>query len=238
MAGLDDGIRSPDEVLRRGAEALDLAQSSGGNLVVRHGEFDQDEAWSALAAPGKIFEGAVARDVMTPFPDTLRPEELASEAEMLLRRARLAAMPAVDDKGKLLGIVSADLDAEDSSARATMNETVAQVMHREVRCLDESAGFAELIEGFRADAASPIVITHNGRPTGLIMPESLGLLGQKLDKERLCRDGFLFAAERVPGSSRSRTGVREGDGGTRPVLPISASPAPPSLPSSPTSRPR
>ena len=122
---------------------------------------------------------------MTPLPGRLRAEELASEANLLLRRAQLAALPAVDDDGKLLGILTEDCIVEDSSARSA-NVTVGQVMQREVRCLDESASFAELIEGFRADAASPIVITHDGRPTGLVMPESLGLLGRKLGKEHLC----------------------------------------------------
>ncbi len=113
-----DGPITADEVLRRSAEALDLAKASGGDCVVRYGEFDdQDEAWSNFAAPGRLFEGAVARDVMTPLPGVLRTEELASEAVLLLRRGRLAALPVVDEDGKLLGIVTEDCIEEDLSAR-------------------------------------------------------------------------------------------------------------------------
>ena len=110
MAGpAADGTITADEVLRRSAEALDLAKASGGDCVMRYGEFDdQDEAWSSFAAPGRLFEGAVARDVMTPLPGVLRTEELASEAVDLLRRCQLAALPAVDEDGKLLGIVAED----------------------------------------------------------------------------------------------------------------------------------
>jgi hypothetical protein len=63
--------------------------------------------------------------------------------------------------------------------------TVGQVMKREVTCLDETAHFAELIENFSQDVSTPIVITHDGCPTGLVMPENLALLGRKLPKENL-----------------------------------------------------
>ena len=119
VAGPDaNGSITAEDILRRSAEALDLAKASGGDCVVRHGEFDdQDEAWSNFAAPGKLFEGAVARDVMTPLPCLLRAEELAGEAVVLLRRGRLAALPVVDDDGKLLGIVSEDCIGQDPPAR-------------------------------------------------------------------------------------------------------------------------
>ena len=53
VAGPDaNGSITAEDVLRRSAEALDLAKASGGDCVVRHGEFDdQDEAWSTFAAP-------------------------------------------------------------------------------------------------------------------------------------------------------------------------------------------
>ena len=201
------------EVLRRSAEALDLAKASGGDCVLRYGQFDdQDEAWSTFAAPGRLFEGAVARDVMTPLPGVLRTEELASEAVLLLRRCRLAALPAVDEDGKLSGHRQPrTASREDLSARATAGLTVGQVMKREVACLDEKASFAELVESFAQDAATPIVITHDGRPTGLAMPENLVVLGRKLTKENLARDGSLFAAERLPGGSRSLSGGTAGE---------------------------
>jgi diguanylate cyclase (GGDEF)-like protein len=190
-----DKPATADEILRRCAAALDLAKASGGDCVVRHGELDdQDEAWASFAAPGKLFEGACARDVMTPLPCTLRPDELAADALLLLRRVRLAALPVVDDHGKLLGIVTADCAAHDSSARATANLAVVQVMKRKVTQLDEKAGFAELVESFSQDAATPIVITWDGRPTGLAAPENLVLLGGKLSKEGLAPTAALSPA--------------------------------------------
>ncbi len=181
-----DGSITAGEVLRRSAEALDLAKASGGDCVMRFGQFDdQDEAWATFAAPGRLFEGAVARDVMTPLPGVLRTEELASEAVLLLRRGRLAALPVVDEVGRLLGIVSEDCIAEDLSARGTAHLTVGQVMNHQVACLDENATFAELVESLARAAATPLVITHDGRPTGLAMSENLVVLGRKLAMEDL-----------------------------------------------------
>ena len=94
-------------------------------------------------------------------------------------------MPVVDDDGKLLGIVSEDCLGPDLPARKPASSTVGQVMKREVTCLDENASFTELIESFSQDAATPIVIAHEGRPTGLAVPENLVLLGRKLSKESL-----------------------------------------------------
>jgi diguanylate cyclase (GGDEF)-like protein len=187
VAGLDaEDPVAADEVLRRSAEALDLAKASGGDCVLRYGDLDDhDEAWSNFAAPGRLFEGAVARDVMTPLCGVLRPEGPAAEALLLLRRGRLAGLPAVDENGRLLGIVSENCISADLSARGTAGLTVGQVMKRDVACLDESASFAELVESFAHDAATPIVITHDGRPTGLAMPENLVVLGRKLTKENL-----------------------------------------------------
>jgi len=182
----DNGPISAEDVLRRSAEALDLAKASGGDCVVRSGEFnDQDEAWSTFAAPGKLFEGACARDVMTPLPCVVRPDELASDAVGLLRRSRLAALPAVDDDGKLLGLVTENCLGQDLSNRKAANSTVGQVMKRDIRCLDAKASFTELVECFAQDAATPVVIADGGRPTGLAVPENLVLLGRKLNRESL-----------------------------------------------------
>ncbi len=175
-----------DEVLRRTAAALDLAKSSGGDCVMRYGIIDdEDEAWSTFAGPGKLFEGAVARDVMTPLPGVLRTEEPASDAVLLLRRGQLAALPVVDEDGKLLGIVTEDCIMADRSPRGVVFLTVGQVINREIVSVDEDASFAELVESFTQDSSAPIMITRDGCPTGLAVPENLVVLGRKLTKENL-----------------------------------------------------
>ena len=91
----------------------------------------------------------------------------------------------VDEVGQLLGIVTEDCIKADLSARGTALLTVGQVMKHKVACLDENASFAELVESFAQNAATPIVVTRDGRPTGLAVPENLVVLGRKLTMEDL-----------------------------------------------------
>jgi len=217
VAGRDvNGPATAEELLRHSEEALDLAKASGGDCVVRHGEFDdQDEAWSTFAAPGKLFEAASARDVMTPLPCTLRSEELASDAAALLRHSRLAALAVVDDEGKLLGVVTEGCLGQDLASRKTATATVGQVMKREATCLDEKASFNQLVESFAQDPTTPVVIAHDGRPTGLAVPENLVLLGRKLSKESLAatvpsspRSDYLVVPDRSPAEITCEAGNR------------------------------
>jgi diguanylate cyclase (GGDEF)-like protein len=181
-----DGSTTADEVLRRAAAALELAKSSGGECVLRHGAIDdEDEAWSTFAGPGRLFEGAVARDVMTPLPGVLRMDESASNALLLLRRARLAALPVVDEDGKLVGTLNEDCNLAVHPPHGAALLTVGQVVDRNTVSVDEEASFAELMESFSHDSATPIVITRDGCPTGMAVPENLVVLGRKLTKEDL-----------------------------------------------------
>ena len=132
---------------------------------------------------------------MTPLPCVLHADELAGDVLLLLTRSRLAALPVVGDDGRLLGIVTEDSLAQGPAARRTANATVGQVMKHEVACLDEAANFNELVASFARDAATPIVITHEGHPTGLAVPENLVLLGGKLTRE-----GFSAAVAFSPTS--------------------------------------
>ncbi len=98
---------------------------------------------------------------------------------------RLAALPVVNEDGKLLGIVTEDCIMADRSPQGVVFLTVGQVMIHEIASIDEDASFAELVENFSQDSATPIVVTRDGCPTGLAVPENLVVLGQKLTKENL-----------------------------------------------------
>jgi diguanylate cyclase (GGDEF)-like protein len=214
VAGLaDNGSITAEEVIRQSRQALDLAKCSGGDCVLRYGEIDvEDEACSTFAGPGRLFEGAAARDVMTPLPGVLRTEEPAGDAILLLRRGRLAALPVVDADGKLVGIVTEDCITADRSPRGVAFLTVGQVMNPEVVSIDEDSSFAELVETFAQDSATPLVVTRDGRPTGLAVPENVVMLGGKLSKENLAAtvpysptSDYLVVPECYPTETPSET---------------------------------
>jgi diguanylate cyclase (GGDEF)-like protein len=177
------GDESPETLVERALTALRAAKHSGRDWVARDGQFDRESlAWQDLAAPGKLFERTLARDVMTPCIALLRTDHPASRAAMLLQRTRLIALPVVDDRGKLAGIVS---EAELAPAvPETASPRVGDLMSSEVSQFDEEASFAELIQFFQRAGGELIVVTDRGSPTGLVTPRNLTALSEPLKRDR------------------------------------------------------
>lgn len=53
-----------------------------------------------------LWSHVVVRDVMTPHPTVVRPHDSVAEAMRLLIQGRRRHLPVVDDKGKVLGLLS------------------------------------------------------------------------------------------------------------------------------------
>ena len=181
VAACRTGDCTPEELVERADEALQSAKRSGRDCVVRHSDLDDEsKAWTMLAAPGKLFERTLARDVMTPCTLSLRPDEPVAHAVALLRQSHLTAIPVVDESGKLLGLVSEDnvpagrADIERSSRRVSDAQSLDPPRY------DEETTFAALMEFFTRDSRSLIVITHEDRPTGVVTRASLAALSEPL----------------------------------------------------------
>jgi diguanylate cyclase (GGDEF)-like protein len=178
------GDCTPEELVERADEALQSAKRSGRDCVVGHSDLDNEsKAWTMLAAPGKLFERTLARDVMTPSTLTIKPDEPVAQAAALLRQSRLTALPVVDENGKLVGLVSESsvpagrADIERSSRR------VRDVLSLDPPRYDEETTFAALMEFFTRDSRSLIVITHQDRPTGVVTRASLAALSEPLTSD-------------------------------------------------------
>ena len=178
------GDCSPEELVERADEALQSAKRSGRDCVVRHSDLDDEsKAWTMLAAPGKLFERTLARDVMTPSTLTIEPDEPVAQAAALLRQSQLTAIPVVDENGKLVGLVSETsvpagrADIERSSRR------VRDVLSLDPPRYDEETTFAALMDFFTRDSRSLIVITHQDRPTGVVTRASLAALSEPLTSD-------------------------------------------------------
>lgn len=79
-----------EALLNRALDVTRIAKQSGRNCVACEGEFSEEDAiLRNLAAPGRMFENTVARDVMTPCPIVLKSKDSAADALRLLRRAGL-----------------------------------------------------------------------------------------------------------------------------------------------------
>jgi predicted transcriptional regulator len=149
--------------------------------VVCFGQFDDDAAaWSDFAAPGKLFERTTARDVMAPCTVLLRTEQTLRHAAALLERSREAALPVVNREGKLAGLVFWESVFDAPAGRETGSLRVADLMTSDVPQYDEQTSFATLRDFFTRDSRSVVVITCQGKPTGLVTPDTLAALSLPL----------------------------------------------------------
>ena len=174
-----------EALIEQASSALDTAKQSGRNCVVRSGQFDDDtRAWTDLAAPGKLFEHTVARDVMTPCPLVLRYDDRLGRAAALLKQTGLNELPVADASGKLVGLVTAEqVPAPSGGDDGPLSVPVSEVMDRDVPSYDEDASFATLMTFFARGSGGMVVIVNDGCPTGLVTPAGLTSLGQPLTRD-------------------------------------------------------
>ncbi len=74
-----------------------------GSLV---GIFTERDLVSRLDHDDALWSHVLVKDVMTPHPTVVRPYESVAEAMRLLVQGRRRHLPIVDDKGKVLGLLS------------------------------------------------------------------------------------------------------------------------------------
>jgi CBS-domain-containing membrane protein len=165
-----DAADSAEQLLNLATQALESAKSSGRNCVVRYGEFGADAR--ELIAPAKMFDGTVARGVMTPCTVFLQGDEPVGQAVTLLHQTRLDAIPVVDAEGKFLGLCEhSQVIAVDESQYTT--QRVRDVMTTDVQSFGEAEEFASLLDFFTRDERSLAVVVDGQRPIGLITCNSL-----------------------------------------------------------------
>jgi len=86
------------------------SKNRGAVLVTEEGKlvgiFTERDLVSRLDHDDALWSHVVVKDVMTPHPTVVRPYESVAEAMRLLIQGRRRHLPVVDDKGKVLGLLS------------------------------------------------------------------------------------------------------------------------------------
>lgn len=173
---------SAQQNLDKATDALRWAKHSGRNVVVRSGQFaEESQAWNELVSQGRLFEGTIARDVMTPCTLVLGVDDPLDRAAALFARSRLEILPVVDGQGRLAGVLENAAIVGMSPADAA--SPVGALMETAPLARDEETPFDELMEFFRQQPAARLVIQRDGRPTGLVTANSLLALSVPLGSE-------------------------------------------------------
>lgn len=163
-------------LLRRAQDALFVAKQSGRDCVVCEGDFaDEDEILRNLAAPGRMFQNTVARDVMTPCPIVLQSNHSAAEALKLLRRSGTMGAPVADDRGELLGFVSVEHLLQ-GLANGTSASTIIEAADVEAMAFESQTPFGELFNFFINHPNAEVVVVEQAHPVGVITREGLTAL--------------------------------------------------------------
>jgi signal-transduction protein with cAMP-binding, CBS, and nucleotidyltransferase domain len=86
------------------------AKGRGAVLVEEEGAlvgiFTERDLVSRLDHDDALWSHVIVKDVMTPHPTVVRPHDSVAEAMRLLIQGKRRHLPIVDDKGKVLGLLS------------------------------------------------------------------------------------------------------------------------------------
>lgn len=180
--------QNSEELLDRATQTLVAAKASGRNCVVGSGDLHDDaKAWIQLAAPGRLFERTLAKDVMTPYTLAIIGDQTIALANELLGRFGLGTLPVVDRNGEFRGIVTAESIASAWAGGETPSLKIADVMTTDVTVFEPDATFAALRDFFTREGGSLIVVLDHQRPIGLVTPDNLAALSMPLTAESFAR---------------------------------------------------
>ncbi len=158
---------SADQFLSDALESLDLAQHSGGDCVVVHGDFNKAfHAWKEEMATGNPFANVVAQDIMAPFPAILDCTVEQSELSETLCQSGVPVRPYVDREGRLVGVA-----ADKNSAGEThivYPGGAAGITLALPETIPYDATFPEIYEAFSSRGCTTLVVTAEDRPLGYL----------------------------------------------------------------------
>jgi CBS domain-containing protein len=180
---------APIAVLEKSKQALKTAQASGHDCVVQANQFAAEEAaWRELAAPGRLFERTVARDVMLACTVVLHVTDSIGYAQSLFQQTHLACMVVVEGDQEFAGTASAEDVAEYLQASGDPDEPISRIMVRGVDTVKEAAPFADLMGYFAGSDSELVVVVDGNRPTGIVSAASLAALSQAPQQPACCAE--------------------------------------------------
>ena len=166
-SGQSAAIFRQEDLVRKADDSLRAAKLAG-HRVVSWAEVDREDDSRELHRYAAIFQGLVARDIMT-TPVTCLPTDMSvgDAAERFLRH-EIDSAPIVNSDGSLAGIVSEKDIMEGLGHHEGWNALLAEIMT--VRVIHyEPDTKAELIFEFLSRVQiHRVVIVENNRPVGLV----------------------------------------------------------------------
>jgi two-component system, cell cycle response regulator len=173
VAQCRDDTQSSEQLVDMADQALLCAKRMGRDQVVRYALLAEGAELDSLC-PGRhdrVMQGLLARDLMTPLTVCLRSDASINEAAAFLLRAGIPSAPVMDGEGQLAGFLSEkDLVM---AAMTSWQQPLRSVMRPNPICYEETTPASVIHEFLCRVSIRRVVITNNGRPTGMIDRRSL-----------------------------------------------------------------
>ncbi|MDA1052586.1 MAG: diguanylate cyclase [Planctomycetota bacterium] len=164
----------PDALVDLADQALLVAKRSGRDRIVGFQSLAASTGvQSNPRAPGAIFDGLTARQVMTTIIAGLNEDGNVGRAARYFLRFRFNSAPVVDRDGKLVGILS------ERDVMAIMmwpkwwTTKIKDVMKRNVVCYEETTPVVSIYEFLCRVSLRGVIVVKQGRPVGMISRGSL-----------------------------------------------------------------
>jgi CBS domain-containing protein len=129
-----------------------------------------------------------AREIMTPDPEIVTPEEPISRAAQIMRKYDIGMVPVVDgsDSMKLIGVITDRDIAVRHVAESHMEDcTVGSHMTRDaVETVQETDDTAAVMAAMKRREVRRIPVMKNGRVVGVIAQADIAVAGQ-IPKEQV-----------------------------------------------------
>jgi GGDEF domain-containing protein/predicted transcriptional regulator len=194
--------------LQAGDQTIHLAGQSGGDCLTTGRQcLEENDAWSADAAAGKLFASTTARDVMSLCPFVFSRDETVETAAALLHQSSVPVAPVVDEAGNFVGTVTpsqlgAKTPADSAGRQSGSVRLLRHCASSDAPQFDEQASLIELLDYFAADPQPYGIVLSKRRPVGVIYCESLACLSEPIAAESLipvageaARGEFLLVPE-------------------------------------------
>lgn len=164
----------PDTLVDLADQALLVAKRSGRDRVVGFQSLATSTCErTTVAGPKAMFDGLVARNVMTTIIAGLSENETVGRAARYFLRFRFNSAPVVDDAGKLVGILSERDVMSIMMWPKWWSTTIKDVMKRNVVCYEDSTPVVAIYEFLCRVSLRGVIVVKDGRPTGMINRGSL-----------------------------------------------------------------
>lgn len=170
-----EDTQTGEQLVDQADQALLVAKRSGRDKVVRYeslAEADDAELHEGQRE-GMLFQGVLARHVMTPVVACLRDDDTVGQAAEYFLHSRINSTPVVNGQGQLVGMLSEkDLMAALVSLEF-WGRPIREVMKPNVICYEGDTPIRIIYEFLCRVSIRRVVIVDHGEPIGTIARSTL-----------------------------------------------------------------